>query len=69
MTRQQLINRMMNMIINYLPPQKYVKIDDIVTDCYIPRKRSSDHVFDRAIQELICAGRIEACGNAVRINQ
>jgi hypothetical protein len=42
-----------------------MKIDDMRVDLFIYK---SDNQFNKAWQDLIASGRIEVCGNSVRIN-
>ena len=49
-------------------PGKYIYIDDVRIDLLAPRKPYLTN-FDRAYQDLITCGRLEVCGNRIRINQ
>lgn len=69
MTKQKHIEKLMNKVVEALPPQKYVKIEDLGIDLLIPRTGLKINNFDRAIDELIAIGRVELCGNAIRLNQ
>jgi hypothetical protein len=48
-------------------PRQYIYVDDIKIDLLIPKSKIDN--FRRSIEDLILTGRLEACGNRVRINQ
>ena len=49
-------------------PGQYIPIDDLRIDLLAPR-RPGLTMFDRAWQDLAAGGRVEICGNSIRINQ
>ena len=64
------MNKYYEKIENYLrnKPGEYVKVDDVRIDLLAPR-RPGLTMFDRAWQDLVSGGRVEICGNSIRINQ
>ena len=58
---------MMDRITNNLKPHEYKKIDDIRVELLVNPKKAT--IFDRAWQELAASGRVNLCGNSIRLNQ
>jgi len=49
-------------------PTRYIKIDDLAIDCLAgPAGRNQS--FMHAYEDLVANGRLEICGNSLRIRQ
>lgn len=61
------ISTMMDRIVSRLKPHEYKYIDDIRVELLVNPQKAT--IFDRAWKELAIGGRVELCGNRIRLNQ
>uniref|UniRef100_A0A6H2A4G8 Uncharacterized protein n=1 Tax=viral metagenome TaxID=1070528 RepID=A0A6H2A4G8_9ZZZZ len=61
------IANMMDRITGQLKPYEYKYLGDIRIELLI--KPTSYNTFMRSVQELEVCGRVQSCGNRIRLNQ